>query len=353
MESYEELLSRMREQYEQESGQAVAAASDVDLRLRVMAGEVYRLKAELQWLRLQAFPHTAQGEWLDRHGELRGVGRTEAKHAEGTISFSRYLPLSFDVVIPKGTVCSTTGEAPVEFETTADATLFSGRLTVNIPARAVLPGESGNVSAGQINTIVTPTDTANYVTNTAPFSGGEEAEPDEPYRVRVLSAFKAPANALNSAWYRDAALAIDGVAAAQAVPRENGANTVGVYVWGQGAAPAAKTLTELREIFSSKRDIGVTVSVAAATQKTVDVKARLKLAAGADFALAQQDAKTAIDCYFAGLTVGSGVTVSELSRAIMRDPAVIKVEFPTTMRDVAAAAGVIPLKGAVAVEEIV
>lgn len=353
MESYEEILARMQAQYEQESGQRVAAASDTDLRLRAMAGEVYRLKAELQWLRVQAFPYTAQGEWLDRHGGLHGVARKEAAYAEGTITFSRYLPLSFNVVIPKGTVCSTTGETPVEFETTADATLFSGTLTITIPARAVLPGASGNVSAGQINTMVTPMDTANYVTNTAAFTGGEEAEADEPYRVRVLSAFKTPANALNSAWYRNAALAVDGITAAQAVPRENGVNTVGVYAWGQDAPPSAATLAALRKIFSGQRDIGVTVTVNAATQKNVDIKMRLKLVAGADFAMAEQDARTAIDCYFAGLTVGSGVTVNELSRAILRDPAVAKVEFPTSVRDVTAAAGVIPRKGTILVEEIV
>lgn len=352
MDSYEEILARMKAQVEQESGQTVAAASDMDLRLRTMAGEVYRLGAELQWLRVQAFPHTAQGEWLDRHGELHGITRKEASHAEGTITFSRYLPLSFDVVIPKGTVCSTTGEAPVEFETTQDATLRSGKLTVVIPARAVLPGVVGNVSAGQINTIVTQMDMANYVTNTAAFSGGEEAEPDEPYRVRVLAAFKTPANALNSGWYRDAALAVDGITAAQAVPRENGVNTVGVYVWGQGAAPPAEALTTLRNFFSKQRDIGVTVTVAAATQKVIDVKGRLRFVAGADRVQAKQDAEAAIDCYFAGLTVGSGIKLNDLSRLILRDPAIAKLEYPTSMRDVTAAAGVIPLKGSVTLEEI-
>ena len=352
MESYDEIFSRMKEQYEQESGHALTAASDADLRLRTLAGEIYRLKAELQWLRVQAFPYTAQGEWLDRHGALRGVSRKAAACAEGTITFSRYLPLSFNVVIPKGTVCATTGETPIEFETTEDATLYSNNLTVTAPARAVVPGPSGNVAAGQINTIVTETDVANYVTNASAFSGGEAAEADEPYRVRVMAAFKFPANALNSAWYRDAALATDGVTAAQAVPRESGANTVGLYVWGNNKAPTASVLSKLRSALESERDIGVTVTVTAATAKTVDLKVRLRLRAGADYALAARDAMEAIDCYFAGLTVGSGVSVSDLRRLLLRDPALADVEFPTTVRDVTAAVGVIPVKGTVTTEDI-
>ena len=352
MESYDEIFSRMKEQYEQGSGHALTAASDADLRLRTLAGEIYRLKAELQWLRVQAFPYTAQGEWLDRHGALRGVSRKAAAYAEGRITFSRYLPLSFDVIIPKGTVCSTTGEAPIEFETTEEVTLSTGTLTVTAPARAALPGTSGNVGAGQINAIVTETDVANYVTNTAAFTGGEEAEADEPYRVRVMAAFQSPANALNSAWYRNAALATDGITAAQVVPRESGVNTVGVYVWGKNAAPTAQALDALRSTLKNERDLGLTVTVSAATAKSVDIKARLRIKAGADFALAERDAKAAVDTYFAGLTVGSGVVINDLKRLMLRDPALSDVEFPTSVRDVTAATGVIPVKGAVTMEEI-
>ena len=352
MESYEEIYAGMRERYEQESGRVLTPMTDEDIRLRTLAGELYRLKAELQWLRVQAFPHTAQGEWLDRHGALRGVSRKAATHAEGTITFSRYLPLSFSVVIPKGTVCATAGEDPIEFETTADVTLYSNTLTVSAPACAVLPGPAGNVAAGQINTLVTETDVVHYITNASAFSGGAQAEADEPYRVRVMAAFKSPANALNSAWYRDIALTADGITAAQVVPRANGVNTVGLYVWGDGAAPTAAALSKLRTTLQNERDIGVTVTVTAATAKTVDVKARLRLKAGADFALAAQDAKTAVDCYFAGLTVGSGVSISELKRLMLRDPALSDVEFPTSVRDVTAAVGVIPVKGAVTMEEI-
>ena len=78
MERFEEILQRMEETYEQESGCKVEDVSEVGLRLRVLAGELHRLDASLDWLERQAFPQTAVGEQLDLHGAQRGVVRREA-----------------------------------------------------------------------------------------------------------------------------------------------------------------------------------------------------------------------------------------------------------------------------------
>ena len=77
MNSYEEILQRMEEAYEQKSGCKVADVSEVGLRMRVLAGELYRLETSLDWLERQAFPQTASGEQLDLHGAQRAspVGR--------------------------------------------------------------------------------------------------------------------------------------------------------------------------------------------------------------------------------------------------------------------------------------
>ena len=140
MDSFEQILQRMEAEYEEKSGGKVEDVSEVGLRLRVLAGELHRLGASLDWLERQAFPQTATGAQLDLHGAQRGVARRAASHATGTVSFSRYLPLSFDLVVPQGTVCATSGEPVVEYETTQDAVLEAGDLTVNVPVRAVVAG---------------------------------------------------------------------------------------------------------------------------------------------------------------------------------------------------------------------
>ncbi len=351
MEAYDDILSRMQKAYEAESGHAAEDVSDTGLRLRLLAGELYRLQAELAWVKRQAFPQTATGEWLDRHGEARGVVRQEARRATGKIRFSRYLPLSFDVTIPAGTVCASSGSDPVEYETTEAATLAAGELNVEVPARAVLGGPEGNISAGRITVMMAPPNGINYIVNLAPFSGGKGRESDEEYRPRALLAYGRLPNGTNAAYYRDIAMAYEGVGSAGVVPRINGAGTVGVYVWGTGGAPAANTVSGLAAELSRLREIGVTVAVQAAVAKTVDVTVRLKLHAGTEFARAAESVKQAVSSYFSGLSVGSPVYLTELERVILNAAPVQKLEFPVNMKDVAASESVIPVLGTVSVEE--
>ena len=233
MESYENIVKRMEDAYREESGQEVEAVSDLGLRLRVLAGELYRLQAGMDWLWRQAFPQTATGEQLDRHGAQRGLARREASHAQGELTFSRYLALDFDLVIPAGTLCAAPGEEAVEYETLEEGVLSAGELTVDIPAQAVLGGSGGNAAAGYISTLVTPVTGIDYVTNEAAFPGARDPEEDEAYRARVLGAYQRCATTGNAGFYESAALAVPGITTVQVVPRASGAGTVAVFAWGR------------------------------------------------------------------------------------------------------------------------
>lgn len=50
-------------------------ASDIGIRLRVLAGEVYSLTAAMDWLEQQFFAQTAQGEQLDLRAREHGIQR--------------------------------------------------------------------------------------------------------------------------------------------------------------------------------------------------------------------------------------------------------------------------------------
>ncbi len=352
MESYEEILKRMQEAYQEASGHCPDDVSDTGLRLRVLSGELYRLQAKLAWLERQAFPQTATGNWLDKHGVQRGVVRREAGRAQGELTFSRYIPLSFDLVIPKGTVCASTGENPVEYETTEEGILAADTLNVVIPARAVRGGKEGNVGAGYINTLRDPTTSVNYVNNEKAFTGGTDPEDDEAYRARILVSYDSPSSGANVGYYREVALACNGVGAAGIIPRANGTGTVGVYIWGVTDAPSEETISELEETFSKEREAGVKVTVQAATAKTVNVGVRLKLRPGSDFTRTQQDVEQAVGAYFASLTVGSPVYLAELQRVILDVAPAVKLEFPVTMYDISANQSVVPVLGTVTVEEL-
>ena len=352
METMNDILSRMEAAYEEASGHPAQAVSDTGVRLRVLAGELLRLRAQVEWLRRQAFPETADGQWLDRHGEARGLSRHPAQSAIGSLTFTRYIPLTFDLQIPAGVTCASTGEDPVEVVTTQAAVLPAGSLTVTVPAKAVAPGPGGNLSAGAVNTMIDPPEGIQYVNNTAPFTGGQEAESDEVYRTRVMAAYRQLPNPLNAAWYRDAALSVEGVGSVQVVPRVSGAGTVGVYVWGTAGAPSADLLNQVRAVLEEGREIAVTVTVAAATASTRDVDARLRLAEGADFTQANAAITQALTDWFAAREVGDPLYLTQLEQVILSAAPVLQIEWPVTMQDLAPSAGRMLLLGDVTLEAL-
>ena len=251
MDSFEQILQRMEAEYEEKSGGKVEDVSEVGLRLRVLAGELHRLGASLDWLERQAFPQTATGAQLDLHGAQRGVARRAASHATGTVSFSRYLPLSFDLVVPQGTVCATSGEPVVEYETIQDAVLEAGDLTVNVPVRAVVAGAAGNAAAGYVTTLVSAPTGINYASNQEAITGGRDPEEDDTYRRRVLDSIVRGGSGANAGYYQEIALAQPGVTLAQAVPRAGGAGTVTVYLWGEGVAPSGEVIAAVQACSAS------------------------------------------------------------------------------------------------------
>ena len=153
METYEEILKRMTEKYEERTGTSPDNASDIGIRMRVLAGEVFSLQTEYEYVKRQIFPDTAQGEYLDRHAAQRGLSRRSAVPASGEVKFCLEAAHDYDIVIPQGTVVSTRGEDAQRFATVEEVTLTSGRLAVTCTAEALQAGADGNVNADAIKVI--------------------------------------------------------------------------------------------------------------------------------------------------------------------------------------------------------
>ena len=117
MKTYEEIYESMKQAYETERGDEVDEASDIAIRLRVLAGEIYNMQTELEWTKRQFFAATATGEYLDYIALQRGLERKPARKAKGALTFSLEEAKNFAVAIPAGTVVATDGEVPVRFVT--------------------------------------------------------------------------------------------------------------------------------------------------------------------------------------------------------------------------------------------
>ena len=154
MESYEALVERMERRYEELAGFSPRYASDTDIRIRVLAGELYSCMAAVEWLKKQKNPYTAVGAELESLARERGVFRREALKAKGKLRFSILSPSWYDIEIPAGTVCAAEGENGARYITLQKVVLPQGSTSVDAEAEAELSGEKGNAAAGSVTELV-------------------------------------------------------------------------------------------------------------------------------------------------------------------------------------------------------
>ncbi|WP_099204666.1 baseplate J/gp47 family protein [Scatolibacter rhodanostii] len=350
--TYHEILQRMQEKYEEESGSKADEAADIGIRLKVLAGEIHKLSNEIFWLRRQAFPQTALGRELDYHAKQRGLARYTAKKAMGVLTFSRTTTLAYDVMIPLGTICATSGDLSQEYETVEAVVLKAGQLSILAKAQAVQGGKLGNAAIGSINTLVTPPVGIEKVSNAQIFSGGEEEESDEMLRVRLMQAYSVLSNGTNGEFYRRSALEVEGVYSAMAVPREKGIGTVTVYVWGNGAAPPESVLEAVRTKLNAEREINVDVAVSAAKEKLLSVYGYIIPKEGVSFEEAADLVAKAVRQYYAAKKIGDSVYKVDLGAAFMNTGVVKNYSLALNVLDYGGEKGVIPLLSEVKILEM-
>lgn len=75
METYDEIYGRMKNAYENETGDSFNEVSDIAIRLKVLAGEIFKLQTNLEWWKRQMFAVSASGECLDKLASQRGIER--------------------------------------------------------------------------------------------------------------------------------------------------------------------------------------------------------------------------------------------------------------------------------------
>ncbi|WP_312695242.1 baseplate J/gp47 family protein [Caproiciproducens sp.] len=312
MDSYNEILTRMQERFTALAGYAPDDASDIGIRMKVLAGEIYSVSSAIDWLKMQTFAQSAQGDQLDLRAQERGLARKQSFAASGQLAFQRSTPLWYDALVPAGTVCATAGDSPVRYVTTEAAILKSGGLSITVPAKAEQGGKSGNTQPGTVTVMVTPPSAIESVTNPAAFSGGEDSESDSELRARLMRSYASISNGTNAAFYREAALKYNGVYSVGVVPRENGAGTVSLYLGGRGAAPSAEVIGGVQSGLNLLREINVDVKVAAAQTVPVNIDVAVTPADAVAESDAQAACEQAVREYFNDLSVGESVIVTAL-----------------------------------------
>lgn len=332
METYDEIYERMKEKYEQESGFELDSASDIAIRLRVLAGEIYNAGCNYEWLKRQMFAESAQGEYLDYLAAQRGLQRKAAAKAKGTLTFSVDEPLNYPIAIPAGTVVATNGETPIRVYTTEDSVLPQATYSVTVAAEAEQAGYNGNIASGTAEVPVSVPAGIDSVTNSV-FRRGDDEESDTELRERIRDSYISRPNPANAAFFKQLALTVDGVDKVGTVDHAAGAGSVGVYVAGKDYDVTAETLSEVSALLAANKPIGSIVEVSRAYHIDYDLTVTVQAVAGYEPAEVTELITNAFTAYVGSLDVGARLYLSNLGKYLFDTGCIENYEFDSSMQN--------------------
>ena len=344
----EEIYGEMRELFQQETGVSIRETSEMAVRFYAVATQIYGLYVQNRWTLTQCFPQTATGDYLDYHAALRGLERKQAGKAEGQLRFSVEVPGGSNLALPAGTVCMTAGL--VAFETTEEAVLTAGASWTDVPARAVEPGQSGNVPAGSVRAMSVPPLGISGCANPAAFTGGTEEEGDKELRSRILETYLRMPNGANAAFYEREVLSIPQVAAVNVVGRARGRGTVDVILAGAAGDLPSQVIQEALELLKQKREIAVDLAVRNPTNTSVGVQVKISAEDGVSFQTVKAAVEQRIGAYFDGRLLGKPILRAKLGELIFGVPGVTNYRILQPADDLPAVPGKLPKLGSLVVE---
>lgn len=249
-----------------------------------------------------------------------GVDRKPSVKARGIVVFSG----AVGQVIPKGTQVRT--DDGVYFVTLNDVILTEGFATVEV--EAVEGGASGNVRAGEIDTIVGDLSGVVSVTNETAFDNGIDEESDEALLQRVYDKVRKPATSGNAYHYEQWAKEVAGVGDARVYPLWNGPGTVKVVVLGDDKrAPSQSVIDAVEEHIESERPIGANVTIVGATEFAININATLTIASGTTIADVKSDIEEAVTEYLKSLAFSDNlVRYTSIASILLDVPRIIDYE---------------------------
>ncbi len=348
MKTIEEIYRELLDCFGERTGLEPREGCDLSARMYTLAAQIYALYVQADWVKRQAFPQTAQGEYLDYHAQLRGLERKPPVAATGIVRFTAGDVSDSSREIPLGTVCMTTGL--VRFETTQPGVIGAGAIEADVPVRALEAGTGGNVSAGTIVSMaVAPMGVASCV-NPEPCIGGADGEEDDTLRERVLESFKRLPNGANAAFYQQGALSFEQVAAAAVIPRPRGIGSVDVVPATLAGPPSQGLLQEMQVYFEQRREIAVDVKVRAPETVTVNVSVQVEPQEKQNGAQVRERVEETIRNRFNGRLLGRRVLLAWLGSLIYNCEGVANYAITAPAADVAVAEDQLPVLGTLKVE---
>jgi len=236
---------------------------------RTLAGLTHELHGRLLWISRQLLPDTAEQEYLERHGIIRGVPRKAATFAVGNVTFTG----TETTVIGKGTrLVRADG---VAFTVDRLVTILGGSALAAVTAEEA--GVGGNTAAATVLSLASPIGGIDSDVTVDPdgLSSGADEETDAALRARILEVWQAPPQGGSATDYEIWAKEVAGVTRAWALPLHLGAGTVGVtFVEDDnelGIIPSAGSVAAVQTHIDARRPATAVATVFAPGVLAMDV----------------------------------------------------------------------------------
>lgn len=325
--TYNDILEGMKEKYREYSGEEISEVSDVGIRMRVLADEIFALKSHAEWLKRQMFFSTATGEWLEKHAAERGLTRISSQKATGRLAFSIANTLEYDFVIPVGTVCSTS-DGELRYVTTEEGVIPSGSHIVQVLAQATQGGSVYNLPFNTINTVVTYFSVLTEVKNTSSFSGGTDEESDDAFRARLKEFCKNPSNGLNQSYYKKLAMQVEGVGSVfvKALTDDSDYNLL-VIVADVGAIPKTSVVMAVQKLIEEYAPANIKPKIEPCELYNITLTVNVVCESGYSVDTVKSGVESAIKTYFNTLGVGDDIYIKKIGDVIFHVDGVKNYSF--------------------------
>ena len=347
MYTYEEILSKMKEKYTSLTGAEIYDNSDIGIRLKVLAGEIFALYARLDFIEKQSFYATASGEYLDKHANQYGLERKAAAKATGSITFYINEPLDYILYIPAGSVCAA-GDS-LRYVTTDVCRFSPGTLSATAPAEAEEGGPEYNCTEGTVTTLVSVPAVVSSANNTVAFTGGTETESDEKLRERLIDFCSFLPSGANEEFYKNLAISVEGIGSVSVTSSEAG--VVDIYIYGEGEAATTAAYDAVKALCEEKKNVGTTVNIHHATEYPYQIYADVR-PDSCSIQTARQAVTEAAAEYFKTLGIGDPVYKSILGAYLLENTPIKNIRFPSALGDYSGSPSTIPVVSDVEVGEM-
>jgi len=325
MSQYEEILGRLKADFEAECGCRVEDASDTGIKLKVLAEEFARLWEEAEYSRRQIFPDSAEGEYLARHGAMREVYKKEPVRATGKLTFKSLPSAPFDILIPKGTLCATV--EGVLYRTTGSGMIGAGGTSISIPAEAVEAGTGGNTGSKTVTEQVTPIAGITLVRNDFSIKGGSDGETQERFRERVIESYSRISNGANLHYYEQFAKGMGAVWYAKARFVEGTPNQIELFVENDSRTLSEAEIAQVQEAIDKARELGIQVTVKKPEQKEIYIQALIEVDNLANRTEHALEAEAAIRKAMQEMEIGQRWSPAAVGSRVLEVPGIKDVTF--------------------------